>query len=108
MYFATVGGVGGEVVARPGRAGKAGRRSPSPGCIPLRLYQQENGNHSSFLHSWEVIERAQWKLAALYDNFALTQKGNRKGPSIFLCEFLSLLPGPFLLVVFLQKYSLNL
>ena len=73
----------------------AGRHSPA-GYSSSRLYQQENGNCGHFLTSWEVIEmRVWWKLTALLNNFALTQKGNRKGPSIFLCEFLSLLVGPF-------------
>ena len=74
----------------------AGRHSPSPGYSSSRLYQQENGNRGHFLTLWEVIKmRVWWKLTALLNNFALTQKGNRKGPSIFLCEFLSLLMGPF-------------
>ena len=74
----------------------AGRHSPSPGYSSSRLYQQENGNRGHFLTLWEVIKmRVRWKLTALLNNFALTQKGNRKGPSIFLCEFLSLLVGPF-------------
>lgn len=79
--------MGSEAAAGPGRAGKAGRRSPSPGCIPVRLYQQENGNHSCFLHSWELIERAQWKLAALYDNFALLRKETGKGFLSFYVNF---------------------
>lgn len=91
-------------VQREGVWTGAGRHSPSPGYSSARLYQQENGNCGCFLHSWEVIEmRVWWKLAALLNNFALTQRGNRKGPSIFLCGFLSLLLEPFLLSSFSTK-----
>lgn len=71
-----------------GEEGGLGLASPSPGYSSSRLYQQENGNRGHFLTLWEVIKmRVWWKLTALLNNFALTQKGNRKGPSIFLCEF---------------------
>lgn len=59
-------------------AGRAGRPSPSPGCTPVRLYQQENGNPTCSLFVG-VTERTQWELLHWLG-------GGRKGPSVCLWE----------------------
>lgn len=74
---------------------RAGGRASWPAFAFPRTHFSEALSAGKWGPRWpwvarEVTEvRAQWKLAALESDLALTQRGSRKGPSAFQREFLS-------------------